>query len=111
GTFPAHSHAWVEHVSAGLLSPFATASLAVHPSELYEAAAGLLLGAFALGFGPRAKRAGELAGAMVLGYFVLRVAVDFTRASSRDVWCARAALFGAVAFTLARWQRVKARHP
>ncbi|HEV8549323.1 MAG TPA: prolipoprotein diacylglyceryl transferase family protein, partial [Polyangiaceae bacterium] len=112
GTFPAHSPAWVEHVSAGLLGPLSTASLPVHPSELYEALAGLLLGAFAFGFAPRARAAGDLARATVLGYLTLRVAVDGTRSSSADVWCARFLLIVAVAVTLP-WlrQRVKARHP
>jgi phosphatidylglycerol:prolipoprotein diacylglycerol transferase len=46
--YPAGSLAFVAHAAAGWLGPYSTESLAVHPTPLYEATLGLLLGAVAL---------------------------------------------------------------
>ena len=46
--FPSGSPAWRDHVRSGLLPPERTASLPVHPTQLYEAALGLVMVAVAL---------------------------------------------------------------
>ena len=51
-TFPAGSHAWVRQVDAGLISPTATTSLPVHPTQLYASLAGFALARLAAGVFP-----------------------------------------------------------
>lgn len=111
GTFPARSHAWVDHVSSGALAPDAPVSLPVHPSELYECVLALALTGLALYVRRRSTRAGEAALAAFAGYLAARVLVDFSRPASSDVWCARVVLLaaGALAIAATRWAR--ARHP
>ena len=46
--FPAGSPAWVDHLQSGLLRPDRSESLPVHPTQLYEAALGLVMVALAL---------------------------------------------------------------
>ena len=46
--FPAHSPAWQDHVSAGLIAADRAASLPVHPTQLYEAALGLAIAVIAV---------------------------------------------------------------
>jgi phosphatidylglycerol:prolipoprotein diacylglycerol transferase len=111
GTFPARSHAWVEQVSSGVLGPSAPASLPVHPSELYECVVGLALTGMALVVRRRARRAGDAALAVGLGYLALRVLVDLSRAAGPDVWCARAVLLLCGATALWLVPRARARHP
>jgi prolipoprotein diacylglyceryltransferase len=41
--FPSGSSAWRDHVHAGLVAPDRGASLAVHPTQLYEAALGVVM--------------------------------------------------------------------
>lgn len=46
--FPAHSPAWLDHLQSGLLPPERMQSLPVHPTQLYEAALGLVMVVLAL---------------------------------------------------------------
>ena len=98
-------------MSSGALAPSATASLPVHPSELYECVGGLLLVAFALGMRRRVRHAGDAALAVGLGYLAMRVLVDLSRPASPDVWCARFVLVAAAATALWLVPRARARHP
>ena len=107
GTFPAGSRAFIKQVVARELAPTALRALPVHPSELYESAAGFVLLGVAFVLGRRAPRAGVTALAVLVTYCALRVAVDFTREASPDVWCARAVLGVALGFTL--WLRLRSR--
>lgn len=108
-TFPAGSPAFVEQVLARELSPQAPHALPVHPSELYESFAGLLLLGVALVLARRAPRAGVTALAVFVLYAAARVGVDFTRVSSPDVWCARAVL--GVAVGVSSWLAFRSRRP
>lgn len=87
--FPAGSPAFLQHKADGLLPDGAVASLPVHPSQLYEAVGNVVLfGLLAL----LAKRPGGLPpGRMttcyLLGYAVLRFALEFLRGDRvRGVW-------------------------
>jgi phosphatidylglycerol:prolipoprotein diacylglycerol transferase len=112
GAFPRGSPAWVHEVVTHALPPSAAFALPVHPSELYEAAAALVLAFGALAALRRQARAGTTACLVLAGYAALRVVVDFTRTPSPDVWCARGLLLAALAVTVAwRWPRARARHP
>jgi phosphatidylglycerol:prolipoprotein diacylglycerol transferase len=102
GAFPAGSPAFLDQVAARDVAADAARALPVHPSELYESALALaLLGAVVLLRG-RQRTAGTTALAALGGYFVLRVAVDFTRVPSPDVWCARVLLAVALGLSLSR---------
>jgi phosphatidylglycerol:prolipoprotein diacylglycerol transferase len=95
-----------------VLGPNATASLPVHPSELYEALAGLALVGLALAFGRRSRHAGDLALAVAAGYLALRLLVDLSRPLAAEVWGVRvAALVGALAIARLLRQRARLRHP
>jgi len=108
GTFPHGSPAWVHAIVTRELAPSAASALPVHPSELYEAFAALALALVALVVRGRQARAGATALGVLAGYAALRVLVDFTRAPSPDVWCARALLLAALGVTLAwRWPRAR----
>jgi phosphatidylglycerol:prolipoprotein diacylglycerol transferase len=112
GTFPQGSPAWVHAIVTHELAPSAAVALPVHPSELYEAALALALALVALVVRGRQARAGTTAFCVLVGYAALRVLVDWTRAPSPDVACARALLLVALAATLAwRWPRVRPLRP
>jgi prolipoprotein diacylglyceryltransferase len=70
-TFPAGSPAFRDQVAAGLLDDDAVSSLPLHPTELYEAGAGLLL-YFVLRARPRFAL-------LVVGYALLRSAIEMFR--------------------------------
>jgi phosphatidylglycerol:prolipoprotein diacylglycerol transferase len=101
GVFPARSPAFIEQVAARELPAEALRALPVHPSELYEGLAALVLVGVALVLGRRAPGAGFTAIAVLLLYGVARVGVDFTRVASADVWCARVVF--ALALALIPW--------
>jgi phosphatidylglycerol:prolipoprotein diacylglycerol transferase len=112
GVFPRGSPVWVHQIAARELMPTAAFALPVHPSELYEAFAALALAALALFVLGRQARAGTTALCVLAGYAALRVVVDFTRAPSPDVWCARGLLLVAFGLTVAwRWPRARALRP
>lgn len=75
--FPAGSHAFRDHVARGWIDASASASLPVHPTELYEAGVGLLL-FFALR-ASKLERRGARFVALVVGYALARSAIEFVR--------------------------------
>ncbi|HTQ02884.1 MAG TPA: prolipoprotein diacylglyceryl transferase family protein [Polyangiaceae bacterium] len=112
GAFPHGSPAWSEQVVAQALTPSAAFALPVHPSELYEAALALGVAWLALRVLARQTRAGTTALFVLVAYAAVRVLVDFTRAPSPDVWCARGALVVALVVTASlRSPRVRAPSP
>ena len=78
--FPAGSFAFTQQVEQGLLAPGAAQSLPVHPTQLYESLAGLLLLAIVIAVRRRRAFAGQAFAAFVLGYAVLRAAIEVVRA-------------------------------
>jgi len=79
-TFPAGSPAYLQHRSAGLLPPTARRSLPVHPVQLYETAAVLILLGVLVRIDGRLRRWGESFLFSVLGYAVIRFTLDWFRA-------------------------------
>ena len=83
-TFPSHSPAWFEQVRHGLISETAARSLAVLPTQLFEAAALLALFAVLLKAFPRFKhRRGTVAGIYMIGYGIIRFAMECLRGDPR----------------------------
>jgi phosphatidylglycerol:prolipoprotein diacylglycerol transferase len=78
--FPAGSPAFVEHRSLGLLTPGASASLPVHPTQLYESLAGIVLLFVVLAVRRRQRLSGYALAAFALGYGVLRYGIEIVRA-------------------------------
>jgi phosphatidylglycerol:prolipoprotein diacylglycerol transferase len=78
--FPAGSFAFQQQVREGLLSADAAASLPVHPTQVYESLAGLLL--FGLIWVVRRRRRvpGESLAAFAVAYAVLRYGIEVVRA-------------------------------
>ncbi len=75
--FPAGSPAFVTQQLQGVLPPHAMQSLAVHPTQLYEAAVGvLLLGAVQW----RRRFAGQSLVVFTMGYALLRILIETVRA-------------------------------
>jgi prolipoprotein diacylglyceryltransferase len=79
-TFPAGSPAYLQHRTAGLLAPMASRSLPVHPVQLYEAAAVLVLLGLLVLIDGRLRRWGQLFLLSVLGYSAIRFVLDWFRA-------------------------------
>lgn len=79
-TFPAGSPAYVQHRTAGWLPSAASRSLPVHPVQLYEAVAVLVLLGFLVLLDGRLRRWGELFLLSVLGYAAVRFVLDWFRA-------------------------------
>src|SRR6185295_13037101 len=77
--FPAGSPAWRDHVQAGWIPPGATQSLAVHPTELYEALLGLIIVGVALVFARRHRRDGHLFLLAAATYAIGRIAIEALR--------------------------------
>ena len=81
--FPAGSPAWRDHVHAGLIPADRAASLPVHPTELYEAALGLVIvaiaSAIALGARRRPRRDGQLFVLAAATYAIGRIAIETLR--------------------------------
>ncbi|HEX3702381.1 MAG TPA: prolipoprotein diacylglyceryl transferase [Vicinamibacterales bacterium] len=78
--FPGGSPAFQEQSLLGLLPAGATQSLAVHPTQLYESLAGLVLLIVALAVRRRHAAPGRVFLSTVLGYAVLRAAIEVLRA-------------------------------
>ena len=89
-SFPMHSPAWYEQLSAGLIPPTARCSLPVLPTQLFEAAALLVLFAVTLSLyvkfnpkGAKPKARGIVAGAYLCIYAVMRFALEYLRGDPR----------------------------
>lgn len=82
--FPFRSPAWHEQVNAGLLSPTAHQSLGVLPTQLFEAAALLLLFVI-LVFAYRCwkQRRGLVTGLYMVGYSLVRFPLEYLRGDPR----------------------------
>jgi phosphatidylglycerol:prolipoprotein diacylglycerol transferase len=81
-SFPAESFAWQQHMALGLIHPGTSASLPVHPTQLYETVLLLLLIATLRGWESRRMPAGMTAIAALAGYCVLRFLIEFLRADN-----------------------------
>ncbi len=93
GTFPEQSPAWVAHVVERGLAPSAGSSLAVHPTQLYEAAGGLFLLALVAAADRRLRASpGQLALVSLAGFVALRLGVDALRDDRIHVLTFRLAL-------------------
>ena len=81
--FPFRSPAWYEQFHAGLIDANAPASLPVLPTQLFEAAALLVLFAALLALYLRFRRG--TAGAYFIGYAVIRFFLEYLRGDPRAV--------------------------
>ena len=85
--FPFHSPAWFEQFHAGLITAAAPTSLPVLPTQLFEAAALLaLFVALQALYRMRARRSwpdGTVSGAYLIGYAVIRFAIEYLRGDPR----------------------------
>ncbi len=89
GTFPkwpagliadgAGSPAWLEHLNRGLISPTATASLPVHPTQLYESLVGGLLFLLLLRVRKQQRFRGQVFFVGTFGYGALRFLLELVR--------------------------------
>jgi hypothetical protein len=78
-----HSAAFRTQLAAGLIDADSTASLPVHPTQLYEAALGLLIAGAVPGLRRFVRRPGSLLLAVLLGLSLGRLSLEFFR--SRDL--------------------------
>jgi phosphatidylglycerol:prolipoprotein diacylglycerol transferase len=78
--FPAGSIPFRQHVSQGLLAPEAAASLPVHPTQIYESLAGVLLLGLVWIVRRHRRAAGESLAAFAVAYAILRYAIETVRA-------------------------------
>jgi phosphatidylglycerol---prolipoprotein diacylglyceryl transferase len=78
--FPVDSPAFIEQRLLGLLPPEAATSLPVHPTQLYESLAGLVLLLLVFAVRRRQRAAGQALAAFALGYGVLRYLIEIVRA-------------------------------
>ncbi len=82
--FPRHSPAWYEQFQAGQISAAASAALPVLPTQLFEAAALLLLFTLLMVLRKRlVARPGSVVGAYLVGYAILRFAMEYLRGDPR----------------------------
>lgn len=84
--FPSGSGAHRQHVKLGLVAEEAAHSLPVHPTQLYEA---VLAFGFALALHikfTKRRRPGDVFSSMVVGYGVIRFAVEFFRADNAPAY-------------------------
>lgn len=85
--FPAQSLPWVRHVGEGLIPPYASASLAVHPTQVYAAFDGLLMLALLTAFFPRRRRDGEVMALLMVTYPITRFVIEGLR-DDEGAFCA-----------------------
>jgi prolipoprotein diacylglyceryltransferase len=77
--YPSDSPAFARHRDAGWLRPEDTTSLPVHPTQLYEAALGVLVIAVAISMERRAVRPGRAFAAAAMTYALGRVFIEMLR--------------------------------
>jgi prolipoprotein diacylglyceryltransferase len=77
--FPAGSPAWRDHLQAGLIPAGRAESLAVHPTQLYEAVLGLAIIAIAWAVGRRARTEGRMFVAAAATYAIGRLVIETLR--------------------------------
>jgi phosphatidylglycerol:prolipoprotein diacylglycerol transferase len=81
--FPPGSEAFKQHVKYGLISADASASLPVHPVQLYESVLAGLLAWYLHRRFRGAARAGSASIALLFGYAAIRFATEFVRADNK----------------------------
>ena len=111
-TFPAGSYAFRDHVASGVLSPDASSSLPVHPTQLYAALSGVVL--YLLVRAMRPTGDGRRFVAVVIGYAVARSVIELVRgdASRGHVGALSTSQILAIVtvlVTLAAWRRARVR--
>lgn len=84
--FPAGSPPWRAHVQAGLIDAHAVASLPVHPTQLYEAAAAAVLFVWLWWRRGRTRVAGEQILLLLAVYGAARFLIETLRADARGLW-------------------------
>ena len=85
--FPRRSPAWDRHLKDGLIDAASAHPMAVHPTQLYEAGAALLISLWCLWLYRRARHfRGEVFFHFVALYAIFRIAVEFIRADDRGEW-------------------------
>lgn len=77
--FPVGSPAFVQQVRLGHLIPFATESLPVQPTQLYESLAGVILLVLVITIGRRKEMPGHALAVFAMGYAVLRYLIEIVR--------------------------------
>jgi phosphatidylglycerol:prolipoprotein diacylglycerol transferase len=78
--YPIDCGAWLQHQELNLMPSTATQSLPVHPVQLYEAAAALLLVVWLQRRFQRRAWPGEIACAFCIGYGTIRFVLEFLQA-------------------------------
>jgi phosphatidylglycerol:prolipoprotein diacylglycerol transferase len=76
---PADSAPWWDQVKAGLIPQNATASLPVHPTQLYSAFDGLILLVLLTAYYPLRRRDGEVMGLLMIAYPITRFLIEYLR--------------------------------
>jgi len=82
--FPGHSFAFDDQVSRGQLASDASASLPIHPTEIYDALLSLGLYTALAGLYRRKKFDGQVFGVYLVSYAVLRSFVEIFRGDYPD---------------------------
>lgn len=77
--FPADSAPWWHQVKVGLISEHATASLPLHPTQLYSALDGLILLVLLTAYYPLRRRDGEVMGLLMIAYPITRFIIEYLR--------------------------------
>lgn len=80
--FPAGSPASAQQVRLGLLPSVSMESLPVHPTQLYESLAGIVLLILVLTVRRRQQVSGQALAAFAVGYGLLRYAIEMVRADA-----------------------------
>jgi phosphatidylglycerol:prolipoprotein diacylglycerol transferase len=114
--FPAGSHAWTRQANAGLITPDATWSLPVHPTQLYAALASLVVLGCLLAYFPRRRRPGQVMALLMILYSITRWPIEWLRGDEPALlagmtsaqWISAFVLAGGVAIWL-RFQRSTSR--
>jgi phosphatidylglycerol:prolipoprotein diacylglycerol transferase len=84
--FPVGTGAHGQHVKLKLIAENAPRSLPVHPTQLYEAVMAFALAlVLHMNFGKR-RRAGDVFSLMLVGYGIIRFAVEFFRADNAPAY-------------------------
>jgi phosphatidylglycerol---prolipoprotein diacylglyceryl transferase len=84
--FPAGSHAWMRQLNDGLIQPGDAVSLPVHPTQLYNAGAALLVLGLLLAYARRPRRPGELMGVLMILYPLTRWPIEAIRSDEPSVF-------------------------
>ena len=84
--FPTESLAYQQHLLMGLIEPSASASLTVHPTQLYELVMLIFLLAFMQRFDRRSTLPGMVALVALSSYAFFRFIIEFLRADNSLVW-------------------------